>query len=537
MAEEPEPTLPRLPPSLPIGDRRKRGRAIEPPPLHDSSTSSDPAFFSSDDDPALDNYQVHGRRKRRYVGTWFDQQPASSDSALGDEPLPRHNRPRRNKATHQPKKREFRRQLDSGVWMSMDGASSDMDDTVYLNPAAPRLPLLAPQDHGPTSEQELQVERIIRLCLEEGDECVDLSDMGLTNIRDGLLDPIRHIVPIPNVAKDVEIVQREAQIQVFLSGNGLQRFPASLLNVECLTVLTLRKNELQRIPPQIARLSNLEHLNIAQNKICFLPGEMLQLLKKGNKLRHLVLHPNPFWEPSVFVPTRNPGAEEYELLTFGPPEPVQIASHWVGKTARLESRSPVQFMDSTNRTCSDFVLLHPGSARRESAVVEVESFTELATPRNLDMTRLPHHLATSKGPRSLFETVLRKCSKFPPAEANVIRSWLREEKERLPTHLETSIDRAFEIQRDGGIKCCVCGRETVMPLAQWIEFRQIGDTSVTVDRGRERTVFNMRGYRTEPLSVPFLRVGCSWKCIPVKVELGKKRTMSKADEEADGEDA
>lgn len=181
MAEEPEePTLPRLPLSVPFSDTRKRLRSMEAPP---PSTSSDPAVFSSDDDPALDNYQAHGRRKRRYVGTWFDQQPASSDSALGDETGPNYPPPRRNRATPKPKKREFRRQLDSGVWMGTDGAMTDTDDSVDLEPPTARLSLLPPHDPAPlplsparprfTDEEQAAI-NMIRRCVDNGIEDVDL---------------------------------------------------------------------------------------------------------------------------------------------------------------------------------------------------------------------------------------------------------------------------------------------------------------------------------------------------------------------------
>lgn len=182
MVEEPaEPTLPRLPPSLPFADTRKRLRNMEPPPY--PSTSSDPAVFSSDDDPALDNYQANGRRKRRYVGSWFDQQPASSDSALGDETRPSYRPPRSNRAPAKPKKREFKRQLDSGVWMGTDGALTDTDESVDLEPRAARLNLVPPRHPASLplsparprySAKEQAVHTAIRSCIENGKEDVDL---------------------------------------------------------------------------------------------------------------------------------------------------------------------------------------------------------------------------------------------------------------------------------------------------------------------------------------------------------------------------
>jgi hypothetical protein len=173
-----EPTLPTLPPSLPVDDRRKRRRITNSPPTN-SSTSSDPAFFSSDDDPALDNYHHNGRRKKRYIGTWFDQQPASSDSAVGEETLPRYLPPRRNRPP-QPQKREFRRQLDSGVWMGTEGSITDTDDSFEIEPAAAKFPVASPKTKAPMpapstfSAQELEAQWIVRACVEGGNERVDL---------------------------------------------------------------------------------------------------------------------------------------------------------------------------------------------------------------------------------------------------------------------------------------------------------------------------------------------------------------------------
>lgn len=174
-----EPTLPRLPRSLPSKDKGKRARDTDAYPP-DSSTSSDPAIFSSDDDPALDNYQNHGRRKRRYVGTWFDQHPASSDSALGDEKETRPSYPpvrrSRDKAPSQPQKREFKRQLDSGVWMGTDGYLTDPDDGFDLEPPAARLALGSPLSPARPkySDKEQAVQNRVSCCVENGVEDVDL---------------------------------------------------------------------------------------------------------------------------------------------------------------------------------------------------------------------------------------------------------------------------------------------------------------------------------------------------------------------------
>jgi hypothetical protein len=155
---------------------------MDSPPTH-SSTSSDPAYFSSDDDPALDNYQSHGRRKRKYVGTWFDQQPASSDSAVGDDAGSSYPPPRRNRGPAQPQKREFRRQIDSGVWVGTDGGLTDTEDGFDLEPVPARFPLAAPRVQPSMllsrarrrlTSEERQLQNTIRSCVDSGSEQVDL---------------------------------------------------------------------------------------------------------------------------------------------------------------------------------------------------------------------------------------------------------------------------------------------------------------------------------------------------------------------------
>lgn len=128
------------------------------------ANSSDPAIFSSDDDPALDNY-VEGRRKRRYVGSWFQQLPVSDSSIDESRPLPK-------------PKRTLKRQLDSGVWMGSDGTDGDDDFLDELPiPTQPRLPQLQrpPIRRSVISPAEQLAREKIQMCLDEGSEDVDLS--------------------------------------------------------------------------------------------------------------------------------------------------------------------------------------------------------------------------------------------------------------------------------------------------------------------------------------------------------------------------
>ncbi|KAH6854894.1 hypothetical protein B0I37DRAFT_350152 [Chaetomium sp. MPI-CAGE-AT-0009] len=523
-----EPTLPTLPPPLPVDDRRKRRRKADSPPTQ-SSTSSDPAFFSSDDDPALDNYH-HGRRKKRYVGTWFDQQPASSDSAMGEETLPSYPPPRRNRPP-QPKKREFRRQLDSGVWMGTEGSITDTDDSFDLEPAAAKFPVVSPRTKAPMpvpptfSPQELEAQRTARTCVEHGTEQVDLSSLSLETISPEVVKLISEISPIPTVTRDVAFEQRDPEIQLFLSQNLFRSFPTAILNLEHLTLLSLRANDLDQIPPAIGRLTNLEALNLGQNFIRVFPGEMLDLLCRGSKLRNLGFQPNRFWQPDTAiapadaVATTTARSDEYDRLTYPNRPTTKLESTWSGITTKLHSRSPVQFMDSTHQTLSRFALPDVPGAR--GAPIELESLTSLAVPKEFapqlrQSTPSTSKVFNPKGARSLFELALR--AGVTSQQVEEVRAWARH-AEDVPTHFSPVVERAVKIHREGGVRCAVCRRDTLIPMAQWIEFRRIGRTTVTVGAdGEEVEKFTELGGAGEELPVPFLMVGCSWSCIPAKLE-------------------
>lgn len=172
-----EPTLPQLPAvswderTQSINTRaRKRARLDQSagPPMF--ATSSDPAFFSSDDDPTVENY-TSGRRKKRLVGSWYEQQPVpSSDLFSGDEAIPQ---PRPN-----PK---FARHFDSGVYMTEAGDDYPCDDDATSLPEDPpyppkaRLPQLSRGAAPKLTESEATVRRVIQLCINEGDEVIDIS--------------------------------------------------------------------------------------------------------------------------------------------------------------------------------------------------------------------------------------------------------------------------------------------------------------------------------------------------------------------------
>lgn len=163
--DQEEPTLPPYPAEA--GDERmlplnKRKRSIASQLFSDSS---EPAIFSSDDDPDAENYQNgQGRHKRQYVGLWDRQQPViEAESSVARE------------------KRKFERQVDSGVFLGSDASTDSILDDLPPPPAASRLPgsqfVQVPRSSQTPSlsHAEAAAQRAIQQCIDTGNETIDLS--------------------------------------------------------------------------------------------------------------------------------------------------------------------------------------------------------------------------------------------------------------------------------------------------------------------------------------------------------------------------
>jgi hypothetical protein len=145
------------PASETFSSNTKRVRRCSPP------ISSDPALFSSDDDPSADNY-TQERRKKKYRGPWYNQRLASDASGEHD--------PGRKS------KRPFERQFDSGVFMGSDGTDIDEESVVQFERergSIPSLQFSAARIVTPLPSAEDLASRLIQQCLEYGTESIDLS--------------------------------------------------------------------------------------------------------------------------------------------------------------------------------------------------------------------------------------------------------------------------------------------------------------------------------------------------------------------------
>ncbi|KAL8649677.1 MAG: hypothetical protein Q9226_005475 [Calogaya cf. arnoldii] len=288
-----------LPPLLPA-DTRKRS-------LEDESigNSSDTPLFSSDDHPAsAENYlEPHSKRQRK--GPWWGSRSETQELII------------RNKS-----KREFKRNIDSGVWM---GSDADLDDDIgglAVNdliqteplPAIVGITLEDPGNcYGPVfpywdvqpvhtevfwRTQRAAIKEISR-CVDHNIETVDLSHMGLFKLQESTLEPLKFLVAERSTSQhDAESQTFETlvpNLQLYLANNLLFQMPGQLFNLLNLTVLSLRQNNLIEIPSAIGDLVNLRELNVSNNRLRWLPHEVLQLLSKN--LKNYRFHPNPFIQP------------------------------------------------------------------------------------------------------------------------------------------------------------------------------------------------------------------------------------------------
>lgn len=492
-----EPTLPRLP-AVSWDERsqsfsnnpRKRGRTLRSFPLPSSTyNSSDPAIFSSDDDQAVDNY-VEGRRKRQYVGSWFSQQPASSDPIFAD-------------ASQQPRtKRNFSRQQDSGVFLGSDG--TDGEDTVLDIPQhpKPKLPQLQYSPRNSTSSSEHRARRYVQTCIDNGEETIELYSFGLHELSNETIAPLAQAARIPLVAKDVAFENQEPELKLNLAVNMLTWLPGAIFDLRNLTVLSLRANRLQELPPSISKLCNLVELNVAQNELKDLPVELIDLFTSSHRLHTLVMHPNPFRQPSFEV--SEPSNMTVALkdcsspIADGERNEITVLPRWPKFLTRLLGvSSHIDTFDSFGRQLS--AIHHHGESVASEDVAESEA--------DLEPTFNKHSVCAVP---SLVELAMRSCY-----DSSLLAEMHRVMPDDLSS-LKGLLAKAMSLKREGGMTCSRCRRQVVNPSMQWTEWRTISVDSGTLNTNDVRSPREMRPHSLTPgeIAVPFRHRACTGRCGP-----------------------
>ncbi|KAL7934224.1 hypothetical protein V8C35DRAFT_321963 [Trichoderma chlorosporum] len=530
-----EPSLPRLP--AVSWDEQSQSFSNQPRKRHRISSrggnpssplnfnSSDPAVFSSDDDPGLDNY-VEGRHKRRYVGSWFQQQLESPDSASIDDVA----------LAPVQTKRYLKRDFDSGVFLGSDATDGeDFMDGLDI-PELPRLPQLGTRPVPQLSQAEKEARRKIQECSDLGNETVDLMAMGLEELSDDVVHRLGQIACIPVVAKDVAFVQKEPELKLFLASNKLTRLPGSLFDISHLTVLSLRGNQLTELPSAISKLSKLKQLNISQNRLRYLPAEFLDLFKAKGKLRELSLFVNPLLQPEQLAPSNEDGGCQRRLE---PAPHASIKYKWLFDhdtvpryLTRWLGRSPLQISDSNGQIISKFRLPSGEESTETHVPVAVSSDQFGLSVSSSASSSLKKEARPSVVP-SLVELALQSCYRS---------SQLRDLESYIPeglSHLKQLLRRASRQKDNGGLICSTCGRTLVVPRLEWIEWREIcrGTVLPLPDRGSTSVDTAPITKNETEMAVPFLYRACSWRCGPKDSEKNKWWSLPgpRSEEEAGSE--
>ncbi|KAL8803724.1 MAG: hypothetical protein Q9182_002999 [Xanthomendoza sp. 2 TL-2023] len=477
--------------------------------------SSDTPLFSSDDHPAsFENYQEPHRKRQRKGPWWVFQNGETS--------------PVRTKS-----KREFTRNVDSGVWMGSDQDLDVEDEPIlssctqdirslgspipclgddYRSPevditpgdeiSEPKLyamtspstfkdpeifdgPVFPHWDTQPPSlkafwqNQKAAVE-VIQNCIDRGSEIVDLSNFALEKLQESTLQPLQYLIahrsPLPPLFQCQRFGTFIPDIQLFLAYNSLSRLPGQLFRLHNLTVLSLRNNNLTELPSAIGSLVNLRELNVGSNRLQWLPYEIQRLLRKELKL--FGCHPNPFIRPR----------SSSENIRFSEHHPLSTRPAFFSNDGALARGShPCPRTTSAYWSHSD---VPPPTERRFSD----------------DASKVP----------SLFEVSLRAC--YDSTQLGQLPLHVPRE---APESLTSALKRTWNLKQEGGQRCTICKSSYIIPRTEWIEWRPLrGSAAVVPD---PESLPPSDGTRpdapscTSPLVssfVPLLRRGCSWLCLP-----------------------
>lgn len=303
--------------------------------------------------------------------------------------------------------------------------------------------------------------------------------MHLSSLSDSTLRPLHSLIKLPpahDTAPDpTAYTPLTPKLQLFLYNNQLQSLPTELWNLENLTVLSLRGNNLKVLPAGIGNLRNLEELNLAGNQLRYLPGELLDLLAPKGRLTRLTALPNPFYEYIPWTPAMRQALKaRSDFSVFGYQKDLSVGEKPMGFTA---SSAVARFkFDGT---------WDPQSAIPPSATLD-EGPQPSRSPASHRRTPVP----------SLFELCLRACSHYTRSQLLPLLP------HDLPPSITHALDTITSIQRDEARhcrRCAVCGKDYVLPRAEWIEYWH-ADASEAIN---------------DDHFYPFLKRGCSETCVPV----------------------
>lgn len=511
-----EPALPTAPLLSNLNNRKRPFlRSREPSSVDDHlvglfHTSSDPALFSSDDTPDAENYSPGTKRqkKKTYEGTWWGEKSCGNKSVRAGL---------RNAVT---KKRQFRRNFDSGIFMCDDSSASELSSgssleqelldaqqqrdfdagkpgrdasntsttTCVQQTPTPRRSFkfttnIEPKRLSqtvPVDSTHQYVSAVVQNCLRKNEENIDLTDLALTSLPPSITDLKSMIKRIVASSDDAKLAPFEAELKMFLGNNSFSEFPSNLLELTNIQILSIRQNKLSDLPTGIRNLVNLKELNISSNNLSALPFEVMGLLQKA-ELRTIQSRPNP-WTP---LPTGQECLSDVPLP--------QILTRSLNYLRRVAVGHLVEYSPSGNRQLG------------------------------------PNPAMQSKCP-PLSEVVLRALSRHNTTKSD-LSVLLNEYDPETPKRL---LRMLHLVQSAGGRHCTFCDREMILPRSQWTEWWDVSSQvlyTMTNDDGlgdfgtenalvyTQSSVPEAADRFLEDRLLPFIRLSCGCRAVKEGLEL------------------
>lgn len=359
--------------------------------------------------------------------------------------------------------------------------------------------------------------------------------MNLEQLSNATIAPLSELACIPTVAPGVPFEQKDPSLKIYLSSNPLTKIPGAIFNLEHLTYLSLRSTKITELPPVIGQLQNLVTLNVSMSRLRCLPGELLDMLTYPSKLKQLLIHPNPFYEPAgnnevssqpeeaewenssdcllladlqgkesvmkVWIPRQ-------ELSKAGSEYPMFEGKHPSIWRARIRARTPVHSEDCHGATTSSYAL--PDWKISSEKVLTVE---DLARPASVSITDTSCRSAQrlSRVP-SLLELALRSCSRT--SQLPFLPSYLPDDAPaHLPDLLRRIVTQGDTNANSGALPCSSCRRRVIVPAARWIEWWDLRKLRIQNEPANTSSVVFNLGV------VPFMKRACSYGCLPKATEV------------------
>ena len=406
-------------------------------------------MFSSDDlSASVDNYS-RPRPKKFHKGPWWStHQPALAQPKA------------------EPRKRSFKRNFDSGVFMGSE-TSSDVDyeslvkDGEHIYASSPSVEMISSEAQNKSSIQAKPVNKFspeqqralgsVQSCIDQGDEVIDLDRHALSSLPWPVLEPLQYFTREPPSSGTFTAL--EPELQLSLKNNELTTIPSKLYGLKHLNMLSIQNNSITELSPAIRRSTKLTHLNVAMNDLHFLPWELVELTDYY-ELASMRLLPNPLFEPVI-------NSQDSFQDPFIKGLPGFKECKYYSRVAYLDIRGrPVDGVSPS--TCDKAKPLRPCDAS----------------------SRPSDQYFASKVP-SLYEQALRICAGYTEDFSPYLSV-------DLPSHVMESLKAAQELDLP---QCSVCSKRYVVPRTEWIEWW----TGLPV---------------YSHVGIPLLRRGCSWHCGP-----------------------